>query len=87
MKKLYKTGKEQITYQKRLIEKKIEKNDFAIALSILYIKEEKIYPAYVSKNPSNCEEQVTYLMIPYGEGWHYLAVKKIISIIKNNIKD
>ena len=49
------------------------------------MKKENIYPAYVSRNYSSGEKQVILLMIPNGEGWHYLAVKKIISIIKNNI--
>ena len=55
--------------------KKFEKNKVTIALNILNVKK-KLYPAYVSKHNSNREEQVTFLMIPKGEGWHYLAVKK-----------
>ena len=35
----------------------------------------EICPAYVSKYNSNCEKQVTFLMIPNEKGWHYLAVK------------
>ena len=59
--------------------KKFEKNNVAIALNVLYVKKEEIYPDYVSKNDSDCEKQVIHLMIPNGEGrrWHYLAVKKI----------
>ena len=34
--------------------KKIEKNNPTIALKVLHAKSEKIYPAYVSKNNSNC---------------------------------
>ena len=37
----------------------------------------KIYPAYVSKYNTNHEKQVILLMIPNGEGWNYLAVKKL----------
>ena len=57
------------------------------------MKKEKIYPAYLSKHNSNGEKQVTILVIANGEGckaksegrrWHYLAVKKNISIIKRN---
>ena len=33
----------------------------------------KIYPACVSKHNLNREKQVILLMIPNGEGWHYLA--------------
>ena len=34
--------------------KKFEKNNWTIALNVLYAKKEKIYPAYVSKHNSNC---------------------------------
>ena len=52
------------------------KNDWKIIpLNVLYAKKEKIYPAYVSKHNSNRKKQVIPLMIPNGEGWHYLAVK------------
>ena len=45
-------------------QKKIAKNNVTIALIVSYHK--KIY-AYVSKNNSNCEMQVIFLMIPNGE--------------------
>ena len=65
----------------------LKKNNRAIAHNVLYAKKEKIYPAYVSEHNSNCEKQVILLMIPNGEGWHYLAVKKNVSIIMmNNVK-
>ena len=35
-------------------------------------------------NYSISEKQVILLMIPNGEGWNYLAVKKVISFIKKN---
>ena len=45
---------------------------------ILYAKKEK-------NNGEKREEEVIILMIPSGEKlWHYLAVKKTISIIKRN---
>ena len=31
--------------------------------------------AYISKDKSSREKQVSLLMIPNGEGWNYLAVK------------
>ena len=37
--------------------KKIEKNDLNIAFNILYVKNEKIHPAYVSKHNSNPEKK------------------------------
>ena len=46
------------------------------------IKIEKVYPPYVSISYPNREKQVILVMIPNGEGWHYLALKKTISIIK-----
>ena len=39
---------------------KIEKNNIAIVLNVLYAKKEKICPAYVSKNNSNREKQVIF---------------------------
>ena len=62
--------------------KKFEENNQTIALNVLYAKKERKYPAYVSKNNSNREKQVLLLMILNGEGRHYLAVKKAISIIE-----
>ena len=41
-----------------MIEKKVEKRNLTIALIVLYIKKEKLYPAYVSKHNSNCKKQV-----------------------------
>ena len=38
-----------------MIGKKSKKNNVTIALNVLYAEREKIYPAYVSKNNSNCE--------------------------------
>ena len=32
-----------------MIAKKLEKNNSAIALNVLYVKEVNIYPAYISK--------------------------------------
>ena len=42
----------------------------------------KIYPTYVSMNNSNREKQLIVLMIPNGEGWHYLAVKKLSALLR-----
>ena len=35
--------------------KTFEKNNITISLNNLYVKKEKIYPAYIPKNNSNCE--------------------------------
>ena len=61
--------------------KKFEKNNVTIALNVLYAKKGKTYPAYVSKHNSNCEKQVIIFMIPNGEGWYYLAVKKLSTLL------
>ena len=45
------------------------------------LKKKKIYPAYVSKHIPNRKKQVILLMIPNGEGWHYLAVKKLSALL------
>ena len=66
--------------------KKFEKNSIKIALNdFLYTKKETIYNAYVSKHISNREKQVILLMIPNGERWHYLVMKVINVINRNNI--
>ena len=63
-----------------MIKKKLTKIT-AIALNVLYAEKEKIYLAYISKHNSNREKQVIHLMIPNGEGWHYLAVKKLSALL------
>ena len=70
-----------VSIGKRLLEKN-EKNNVTIALNVLYAKKEKIYPAYVSKHNSNREKQVIFLMISNEEGWHYLAVKKLSTLLR-----
>ena len=52
-----------------------------VALNVLYAKKENINPAYFSKNNLYREKQVILLMVPCGEGWHYLAVKKLSSLL------
>ena len=41
-----------------------------------------VYPAYVSKHNRIREKQVILLMIPNGERWHYLAVKKQSALLR-----
>ena len=73
--------------------KKFEKTKVAIALIVLYVQKEKIYPVYVSKHHSNREKQVIIFVIPNGEKlWHYHAVKKLSALLrgatsKNNGKN
>ena len=40
-----------------------EKNNPTIALNILYIKENEICPAYISKHNSICEKQIILFMV------------------------
>ena len=47
--------------------KKLEKNNTNIAIDVLCVKKEKIYPAYVSKFDLNRQKQVILLMIPNGK--------------------
>ena len=51
----------------------------------MYAKKEKINPAYVSKHNSNYEKQVI-LMISNREKLHYLAVKKISTLLRGIIE-
>ena len=41
-----------------------------------------VYPAYVSKHNRIREKQVILLMIPNGERWHYLTVKKLSALLR-----
>ena len=62
--------------------KNSKKNKPIIALKVSYTKNEKTYPAHVSKQNSKREEQVIFLMIPNGEEWHYLAVKSLSALLR-----
>ena len=42
------------------------------------LKNGYIYPGYISKRNSNHEKKIILLMIPNGEGWHYLAGKNYL---------
>ena len=55
---------EGIIYPSKLDDwKRFEKNNSAIALNILYIKEKEILPAYISKHNSTREKQEILLII------------------------
>ena len=62
--------------------KKFRKTNVTIALNVLCAKNEKVHPAYVLKHYSNREKQVLLLTAANGEGWHYLAVKKLSALLK-----
>ena len=67
--------------------KKVKKTNVTNALNVLYVKEEKIYYAYVSKNNLNREKQVILSMISNGEKGqsHYLALKKLSVLLRGII--
>ena len=66
--------------------RKLEKNNLIIALNVLYVKIEKVYPAYVSNDNSNSEQQVILLIILNIEKWHYLAIRKLSALLREIIK-
>ena len=71
-----------------MIGKRLRKATQQLVLIFCTLKKE-ICPACISKINTNCEKQIILLMIPNKEkeGWHCLAVKKTVYIIKkNNIK-
>ena len=51
------------------------------------LKKKKIYPAYVSKLNSDRGKRVILLMIPNGEGWFYLEVKKLRRVTSEHHSD
>ena len=64
--------------------KKFKLNIESIALNILYVpyKTGKINLAYKSKRNLTREKQVVLLMITDGEKWHYLAVKRLLGLLR-----
>ena len=48
----------------------------------MYAKHLKIYPAYPSKHVSKREKQIIPLIIPDKEGWNYVAVKKLLALLR-----
>ena len=75
--------------------KRSEKNNATIPLNVFYLKKEKKYHAYVSRNNSNREQQVILLMMKACEAkskgcktksktqrqWHYLEVKRLSALL------
>ena len=48
----------------------------------MYAKNDKIYPAYVSKYNSEREEQVIILIIPSKKEWPCIAVKNLSTLLR-----
>ena len=49
---------------------------------VFCMQKKKKHPADVSKHNSNHEKQVILLMIPNGEGWYHLAVRKLLALLR-----
>ena len=47
----------------------------------MYTKKDKIYPTFVSKDNPNHEQKFILFMIPNGERWHYLSLKKLSALL------
>ena len=64
--------------------KRFERNNPAIAANILYTKGEKILPAYISNHNPTHEKTIILLILSNREkeGWHYLAVKKLSTLLR-----
>ena len=58
-----------------------------IALNVLSARNGYAFSTQnISKNNSNCKKQVILLMIPNGDIWNCLVVKKLSIVYSNNVK-
>ena len=55
----YNIGKEKLTHQEKMAEKKNEKTNLTF-VTVLNAKSEKLYPAYVSKNPQSVKNKFLF---------------------------
>ena len=70
------TGHEWITDQEKVTRKSLRKIIQHLLLMWYMFKKMKTYPPSISKQNLSHENQIILLMIPDGEGWYYLSVKK-----------
>ena len=63
----------------------MKRKNLTVALSALHAKNDKIYPAYISKINSKSAEQVILLMTSNKEWWHCIAVKKKLPALLRRI--
>ena len=68
-----------------MIGKRSRKNNPTIALSVSYIKEKEIFPAYFSEINPNYEKQIILLMIPNEEKEGLYCSKKKLSTLLRGI--
>ena len=66
---------------KKDVWEKIEKNNLTISLNVVFEKRKNI-SCLCLKHNSDREKQVILLMIPNGDRWYYLAVKKLSALLK-----
>ena len=64
-----------------MIGKKFEKNNEAIALNILYVRNEK-YSLIMFQNITEIVKNSFFLRISNGEKWYYLAVRKLSVLLR-----
>ena len=55
-------------------------------LLMLRMLKNKLSILAVFQNDSNHEKQTIFLMIPNGEGWHYIPVKKLFVLLREITK-
>ena len=68
-----------------MIGKRLRKIIQQLLLIFCVLKKKKTCSAYISKINSNCEKQITLLMITNEEKeglWHYIAVKKLSTLLR-----
>ena len=70
-------GKNKLPTRKRWLEK-VEKDNLAIALNVLYIKKMDIFP----QNIAQIVKKDILLIIPNGKWWDCLAVKKLSALLR-----
>ena len=63
---------------------KFKKNNNTVALNVLFFpyNTKQITPAYVSRDNSDRENQVIFLMITDVKKWHYTFVKRLSALLK-----
>ena len=65
--------------------KKFEKNNRTNALNVLYAKK-KNYISLLCFKTSQTMKNNFFLMIPNGEGWHYIPVKELFVLLREITK-
>ena len=61
---------------------KVQESNPTTAINVLYDSKMNIYPANISKCNLNHEKQIILLKFSKGEGCHYLAAKKLSSVLR-----